>query len=31
MLYIGTLAFTLLMVAGSIGFVASGNHSKRTK
>jgi hypothetical protein len=31
MLYVGMLAFTLLMVAGSIAFVASGQHSKRTK
>ena len=31
MLYVGMLAFTLLMVAGSVFFVATGNHSKRSK
>jgi hypothetical protein len=28
MLYIGTLAFTLLLVAGSVVFVATGNRPK---
>jgi hypothetical protein len=31
MLYIGMLAFTLLLVGGSVVFVATGNRSKRTK
>ncbi len=31
MLYIGMLALTLLLVAGSIAFVATGNHSKLPK
>ncbi len=31
MLYICTLAFTLLLVGGSIVFVATGNHSRNPK
>ena len=31
MIYIGTLAFTLLLVAGSVVFVATGKHSGNTK
>jgi hypothetical protein len=31
MLYIGTLAFALLLVAASVAFVATGNRSKQPK
>lgn len=31
MLYIGTLAVTLFLVAASVLFVATGNHTKHPK
>ncbi len=31
MIYIGTLAFALLFIAGSVAFVATGNRSKHPK